>query len=228
VAGHGEEARLGAIGGIGLVAGLGKRAFGFSAVGDVAADALHFRRRAGVRSNQAFAPGDPARSERAGDLLVVNPCAVLLQRGVALLKYSQHELAADQRAARLLGQFAIGVVDEGDAALGVPQHDQVALRFEQAAGALFGLLQFPIAVGQRFVVERDLAHLLAHPAQPEAQGRERDAGDREQEAGADRKGVRVVAGILGPASRDEAVGAAERSGEDHERAEREDEPRMAA
>ena len=55
-----------------------------------------------------------------------------------------------------------------------------------------------------------------------------DAGDREQEAGADRKGVGIVAGILRAAAGDEAIGAAERGGEDHEGADREAEPGMAA
>ena len=105
----------------------------------------------------------------------------------------------------LLRQRAIGVVDEGDAAVGVAQHDQVALRFEQAAGALLGFLQFPIAVGQRFIVQRQLcACAAAHPAQPHAQHRQRDAGQREQEAGADREGVRIVAGVSGRLPRDEA------------------------
>ena len=65
-----------------------------------------------------------------------------------------------------------------------------------------------------------LRELLAHQAQPEAQGRERDAGEREQEAGADRESVGVVAGMLRPASGDEAIGAAERGGEDREGADR--------
>ena len=224
---HRQEARLGAVGGVGVVAGLAERAFGLGAVGDVAADALHLGRLAGIGADQAFAPGDPARPERGRDLLVVNPGAVGLERGVALLEHVEREAAADQRVARLFRQFAIGVVDEGDAAVAVAQHDQVALRFEQAAGALLGLLQFPIAVGQRFVVQRDLAHLLAHPAQPEAQRGERDAGQREQEAGADREGVRIVAGALDPAAGDEAIGAAEGGGEDHEGADGEGEPRMA-
>ena len=146
----------------------------------------------------------------------MNPRAVGLQRAVALLEHGEREAAADQRARGCSRQFAIGVVDEGDAAFGVAQHDQVALRFEQAAGALLGFLQFPIAVGQRFVMQRDLANPPAQQAQPHAQGRERDAGEREQEARADRKGVGIVAGMLGPAAGDEAIGAAEGGGEDHE------------
>ena len=203
--GHGEEAGLGAARRIGEVAGLGQRAFGFGAVGHVAADALHFRRPAGVRSNQPLAPGDPSRPERCCDLLVVNPGAVDLDRGVALLEDGRHETAADQRVARPRDQFAIGIVDEGDAAFRVAQNDQIALRFEQAAGALLGLLQFPVAVGQRFIVQRDLAQPPAHPAQPDAQRGERDAGDREQETRTNGKGIRIVAGIRRSASGDEAI-----------------------
>jgi hypothetical protein len=113
-------------------------------------------------------------------------------------------------------QYAIGVVDEGDNAFRIAQHDQVALGFEQAAGALLGLLQFPIAVGQRLVMQRDLAKFFAHQAQANAQGGKRDAGECEQEAGADRKGVGVIAGLFGSASGDESIGAAEGGGKDHE------------
>ena len=228
VRGHREEPRLGAVGGVGLVAGLAERAFALGAVGDIAADALHVGGLAGIGANQSFAPGNPSRPERGCDLLVVNSRAVGLEGGVALLEDLKRKVAADQRAARLLRQFAIGVVDESDAAVGVAQHDQVALGFEQAAGAFLGLLQFPIAVGQRFVVQGDLANPLAHPAQPDAQGRERDAGGREQETGADRKGVGVIAGTLGPASGNESIGPAEGGGEDHDRADRDNEPRMTS
>ena len=90
-----------------------------------------------------------------------------------------------------------------------------------------GFLQFPIAVGQRFVVKREFPHLPLHPAQPHAQGGERDASHREQEAGADRKGVGIVTRALRTAAGDEAIGAAERGREDHERADREYQPRKA-
>ena len=150
------------------------------------------------------------------------------ERGVALFEHGEFEGGADQRVAVRLRQFAIGVVGEGDAAIGVAQHDQVALRFEQAAGALLGLLQFPVPVGHRFVVHDDLAHLLAQHAEAEAHGGEPDAGQREQEGDADRKGVRVIAGILGPRACDEPIGAAEGGGEHHEGADGEDEPGMAA
>ena len=154
-------------------------------------------------------------------LLVVNPRAVGLERNIALLEHGELKAAADQRAAGLLGKLAIGVVDEGDGALRVAQHDQVALRFEQAAGAFLGLLQFPIAIGQRFVMQRDLAQSFVHKAQPHAQRGEPDTGERKQETGADRKGVGVIAGILGPAAGDKAIGAAEGGGKDHEGADRE-------
>src|SRR5699024_12276228 len=60
---HRQEARLGAVGGVGLITRLGQRALALGAVGDVAADALHLRRRAGIVAHEALAPGDPARSE---------------------------------------------------------------------------------------------------------------------------------------------------------------------
>ncbi len=151
-----------------MIARLAERAFGLGAVGDVAADILHFRGLAGVGSHQAFAPGDPSRPEAACDLLVVHPRAVGFDRGVALLEHVECEAAADQHLARPVGQIAIGVVGEGDASLEIAQHDQIALLFEQAAGALFGFLQFPIAVGECFIVQRDLAQPAAHPAQPHA------------------------------------------------------------
>ena len=228
MAGHREEPRLGTAGGVGQVARFGKRALGFGPVGDVAADALHLGRPAGIAADQAFAPCDPSRAERAGDLLVMNPRAIRLKRGLALLKHGECEAAAHQCASRLSRQFAIGVVDKADGACRIAQHDQVALGFEQAAGALLSFLQFPIAVGQRLVMQRDLADFLAHPAQADAQGGKPDAGECEQEAGADRKGVRVIAGLLGSASSDESIGAAEGGGKDHERTNRAGEPRVAS
>ncbi len=141
--GHGEEPRLGAVGGVGLVARLAEHALGLGAVGDVAADALHFRRAAGIRPDKTFAPGDPSRPQGTCDLLVVHPGAVGLQHADALLQHLEGEFAADQSFARQQRQIAIGVVDEGDAALGVAHHDQVALRFEQAAGALLRLPAIP-------------------------------------------------------------------------------------
>ena len=102
VAGHRQEPRLGAARRVGLVAGLGQRAFALGAVGDVAADALHLRRLAGVVADEALAPGDPSRPgagcrssghERAcrSASSAVSPCS----------STSKREAAADQRAARL-------------------------------------------------------------------------------------------------------------------------------
>ena len=97
-----------------------------------------------------FAPRDPARACRARRssgraracrrrARVASPCSSTGQR-----------LGGADRARRacLAGERAEGVVGVGDAAGGVAAHDQVALRFEQAARALFGLAQFPIAVGE--------------------------------------------------------------------------------
>ena len=96
-----------------------------------------------------------------------------------------------------------------------------------AVGAFLGFLELPVAVGQRFVMQHDLVQLLALQAQADAQRRKRDTGNRKQEARADRERMRVVAGAFGAAAGDEAVGAAERGGEDHEGADGSDQPGMA-
>ena len=80
---HGEKVGFGAIGGLRLVARLCQRALGVGAVGDVAADALHFA--AGVAAHGHLAPGDPARARGGRDFLVVNARAVRQQAGLALL-----------------------------------------------------------------------------------------------------------------------------------------------
>jgi len=225
---HGEEARLGAVAEFGEVARLPPAPARLGAVGDVAADALQVGGPAGVAAHEALAPGDPARAPRAVDLLVVDAGAVRLDRGVTLLQHRQREARADQRVARPAGERTIGVVDRGDDAVAVAQHDQVALGFEQAAGALLGLLKLPVAVGQRLVMQREAAHAPAHPAQPHAERREREARQREQEADAEREDVRVVVRGLAAAALDEAVGAGEGGGEDRQGAQRGADPRIAA
>ena len=93
---HRKETRLGAAGGIGLVARFGQRALAFGTISDVAADALHFRRLSCIVSDQPLAPGDPSCTERACDPLVVDPRAVRFQRGVALFENGERGGAADQ------------------------------------------------------------------------------------------------------------------------------------
>jgi hypothetical protein len=77
-------------------------------------------------------------------------------------------------------------------------------------------------------MQREFAHLLAQQAKANAHRGECDAGDGKQEGDADRERMRVVAGIFRPASGDESVGRAEHDGEDHERADGEGQPWMAA
>ena len=190
---HRKETRLGAARRIGLVARFRQRALGLGAVRDVAPHALQLRGLPGIRANETLAPGDPPRTERALDLLVVDPRAVVFQGAVALLDDLEAETAADQGLARPVGHLAVGVIGKGDRAACVAHDDQVALRFEQAARAFLCLLQFPIAIGERFIVKRDLAELLALEPEADAQRRKRHAGDGEQKARADRESVRVIA-----------------------------------
>ncbi|MGY4283273.1 hypothetical protein ACVWXO_002493 [Bradyrhizobium sp. LM2.7] len=148
-------------------------------------------------------------------------------RAFALLQHVEIKARADQCVARSASQRAIGVVGKGDAALMIAQHDQIALLFEQAAGALFGFLQLPIAIDQRFIVGGQRAQPLVDEAQPHAQRGEAKAGEREQKTRADRERVGIVTGILGPAAGNESEGAAKSRREDHERADRERDSGMA-
>ena len=84
---HGQKARLGAIGGFRRIARLAERPFGIDAVGDVAADALHFGAIVGVHAHDHFAPGDPARAGRGHDFLVMLMRAVGQRRGLALFEH---------------------------------------------------------------------------------------------------------------------------------------------
>src|SRR5262249_21965726 len=126
--------------GVGLVARLGKRAFSLGAVGDIAPDTLQFGRPPGIRPNETLSPGDPSGSQRAIDLLIVYSRAARLHCTVALFEDVEREPASNQRVARQSGDLAISLVSEGDVTFRVANDDQVALRFEQNAGTLFGLL----------------------------------------------------------------------------------------
>ena len=180
---------------------------GLGAVGDVAADALQFGRRVGVEADQAFAPGDPALA----DLLVVHAGAVGLHGDLTLLGRLELEAAADQLVARATGELAVGVVDERDRAVALAADDEVALRLEQVAGALLGVLQLPVAVGQRFVLRVDLANMTPQPAKAHVLHGQRRASDREQEAHAEGKGMRIV--VLRTRADDEAERRGEGDGE---------------
>ena len=167
-----------------MVARLAEQAPRLGSLGDVASDALQLGEFAGIGADQPFAPGDPARASGGRDLLIVAAGAVVIDGGFALFDHRQGMAAAEQVVARVLCQIAIGVVDECDGAVGSPQHDQVALQLEQAAGPLLGFLQFPVAVDQPLVVKREPVHLAMQPSHPQAQGRQGDAGGGEQRADA--------------------------------------------
>ena len=60
---------LGAIGGLGLIARLGKLRVGAALLGNVAADALHFEAIAARRRDKLFLPFDPPRAGRGQRVL---------------------------------------------------------------------------------------------------------------------------------------------------------------
>ena len=223
---HGKEFRFGAVRRIGVIARLGQRALGARAVGDVAAHTLHVGGLVRVAADQSFAPGDPARSKRAVDLLVVNAGAIRLKGNSALFQHGQYEARPDQGLARLARKRAVRIVDRGDDAVTVAQHDQIALGFEQAAGMFLCAFQFPVAIGESLVVHLDLAHLFAQPAHPHAECRKRKACNGKQETCAERKGVRIVG--FAPASGDKSIRAAEGGGKDRHRAKGDVYPGMAS
>ena len=74
--------------------------------------------------------------------------AVSLQDGLTLLKDVKLMGAAEEGLLRAASQRAERIVDEGDAATAIAADDQIALRVEQALGALLALLELPVAIGQ--------------------------------------------------------------------------------
>ncbi|MBK0795073.1 hypothetical protein GZV14_27785, partial [Escherichia coli O25b:H4-ST131] len=67
-----------------------------------------------------------------------------------------------------------------------------------------------------FIVLGDGAQPRAHQPQADAERHDPEAGEREQEADADREGVGIVATLLRERARDESERAAKRDGEDRE------------
>ena len=94
---HRKEARLGAVGGLRLVARLRERMLGLDTIGDVAADALHLG--AIFAAYRGFAPCDPARAIATGNFLIVHAGAVGLHRRRALLE-DRNSMALPVNASR--------------------------------------------------------------------------------------------------------------------------------
>jgi hypothetical protein len=174
---HGEEARLRAVGCLGLVARHGQGAFGEDA-GDVASDALHLA--AAVGANRDLTPGDPSRAVGGGDFLVLGARAIGEETGLVLLHDREYEAGAEQLFPRPAGKRAIGVVDIGDRAGAVPAHDQVVLRLEKAGGALLRFAYFPITVGGLIETPLEIEQLELHLADARNENSHRAAGGAEQ------------------------------------------------
>ena len=113
---------------------------------------------------------------------VVSPCAATGNSNALPISASR----------RFAGERAEGVVGVSDAALRVAAHDHVALRFQQAARALFRLAQFPIAVGQFLDARVQRAHFFDHHAPARQQEGDDRAGGGKQRAGAGGIGVWIV------------------------------------
>ena len=199
---HGQEARLGAVRGFGLIAGIGQRALGADAVGDVAADALHLAGMIGAHGD--FPPGDPARTIGRGDFLVVDARAVGERRGLALRLHGKREVGAQQRLAWAAGERAERVVGVGDRALAVAANDDVALRLEKALGAFLRFLEFPVAVFRLVETPLKPAQFGFHLADARQQDAHAAAGRAEQCGDADGERIRIVMRAGGRRSRQKA------------------------
>jgi len=136
------------------------------------------------------------------DLLVGDSCAVREHRRPTVLDDVERESGTGERFARSPGQRAEGVIHIGDAAVAVAPHDHVALRFEEAARALLGLLEFPVAVGEPFepLLEPPLigAQIL-DPTHDQHEGAERRHG--QPAADAERQQWLVEGAVVGAALR---------------------------
>ena len=111
VRGHRQEARFGPVGRVRVIPGFTERALRLGSVGDIAANALQFCRMVGVDPYEAFAPRNPARTERGFHPLIVDARAIGFERILALLKSGQRELATEQLGSRALSQNTISIVD---------------------------------------------------------------------------------------------------------------------
>jgi len=124
------------------------------AIGDVASYALHLRLLAGA--NDDFPPGDPANAFGGLDLLVIAAGAIGKQNPLALLDEGRMKAAAHEGIAVAPAELAEGIVGVGDEARCIAAYDDIPLRFQEAARALLGLLELPVAVGEvlRAAVQR--------------------------------------------------------------------------
>ena len=182
----------------------GQRLFGKHAVGHVAADALHFAAAVGAHGD--FAPGDPARAVGRGDFLVVHLRAVGETTGFALLRNRQRKRGRQKVLARAAGKRAERVVGVGDRAVAVAAHDDVALRLEEARGALLRFAYFPVAIRRVVEPRLEIAQLGLHLADAGNQDSDGSARGAEQRRDADGEHVGIVVGLGGSRPGEEAEG----------------------
>ena len=99
-----EEAALGAIGGLGLIARGAQALLGLGTRRDVAADALDFAGAGNVVAQRDIAPGNPARAVGARDALIMHACAVGQRRDRTLRDRRKRVVGADQDVGRAAGE----------------------------------------------------------------------------------------------------------------------------
>jgi hypothetical protein len=142
---------------------------------------------------------------------------------LALRLRGERERCSQQGGAVAAGECAECVVGIGDCALGVAAHDHIALRLEEASGALLGFADFPVAVRGPFELRLEVAQLRLHLPDAGNQDAQSAAGGAEQRRNADGERMRIVVRPRGHGARHEAEGGAERHRRDHDRADDEGE-----
>ena len=142
---------------------------------------------------------------------------------VALDLHRQREGGREQFLARASGQRAERIVGIGDGAAAVAAHDDVALRLEEAFGALLRFADLPIAVGSFFEMGFKAPQLRLHLADAGNQEAHGPACGAEQGGDADGKSIRIVVVSLRQGARQEAERDAERHRRNHDGADDEGE-----
>ena len=146
---HGEEAGLGEVGRLGLVAGASRAPARPSARSVTSRPTLCVSVRAEPELRTGdLAPCDPARAAGGIDLLIMDAGAVRGDDELALLQDLRCVAHADDLGAGSADERTERVIRIGDAVVVVPADDDISLGLEETARAFLGLLELECPVGQ--------------------------------------------------------------------------------
>ncbi len=187
-----EEARLGLVRRLRLLAGLDQRLLDLLARSDVARDRINWPEGAGIVAHADVDPGVPARALDGVETQVarLDVAGFMGFAGRRFLDRLQRQRAAEHLAERMAEGAGEGGVDEGDAAVAIAVDDEIALGIDQAAIALLAFAQLPGGIGKRFDLALEAAILLRDPVELAARLGIVDARGAPQAGGAEKDGDR--------------------------------------